>query len=80
MTRAPTDHLQTRIKLRAPPDLETVLQPSNEVEVVRWANLGGGEVWLNNGSIEGKVPASAMKKSNKKQKKTSETAIQQDQT
>lgn len=48
------------------PDMNEVLQRSKEVEVVRW---GGdsmrGEVWMNNGSIEAKMP---MKK--RKQKRT----------
>eukprot|EP00566_Odontella_aurita_P002529 CAMPEP_0113552806 /NCGR_PEP_ID=MMETSP0015_2-20120614/15265_1 /TAXON_ID=2838 /ORGANISM="Odontella" /LENGTH=953 /DNA_ID=CAMNT_0000453811 /DNA_START=208 /DNA_END=3069 /DNA_ORIENTATION=- /assembly_acc=CAM_ASM_000160 len=51
-------------------DDESILKTSREVEVVRWKTdrvMGGGsEVWLNNGNIEGKVPASTMKKSNSK--------------
>lgn len=42
---------------------------SKEVEVVLWSNekkskkaMGRGQVWLNHGSIEGKVPASRMVK------------------
>ncbi len=38
---------------------------SREVEVSSWSNgsdVLGAEVWMNNGSIEGKVPASMMKK------------------
>lgn len=34
---------------------EQQIESPNEVEVVRW-NGGGGEVWLNNGAIEMKVP------------------------
>jgi len=48
---------------------------SNEVEISRWnskRNTGFGEknaeVWLNEGSIEGKVPPSTMKKKGKKLK------------
>jgi hypothetical protein len=55
------------------PPIDDILKESNEVEVSRWssksdAGFGGRkrEVWLNDGSIEGKVPKSAMrKKSNK---------------
>lgn len=55
------------------PPIDDILKESNEVEVSRWSsksNAGFGgrkrEVWLNDGSIEGKVPKSAMrKKSNK---------------
>ena len=44
--------------------LEDVLTNSNEVEVVRWDSGSSmqGEVWMNNGSIEGKVPAAVMGK------------------
>ena len=40
-------------------------EKSKEVEVSRWETEGsdlGAEVWMNNGSIEGKVPAKMMKK------------------
>ncbi len=48
---------------------QALTQRGNEVEVVRWDTDGSmpGEVWLNNGSIEGKVPAATMR--NRKQKK-----------
>lgn len=40
---------------------ESQVEPSNEVEVVRW-NGGGGEVWLNKGAIEMKVPLDMRKR------------------
>lgn len=53
------------------PSMNEVLQQSKEVEVVRW---GGdsmrGEVWMNNGSIEGKVPMSSLKRNTQKTKKS----------
>lgn len=57
-------------KLEDPPDINSILKRSKEVEVVRWqvASDGmNGEVWLNNGAFESKVPASAMKKFKDKQ-------------
>mmetsp|Transcript_33265 Transcript_33265/g.48901 ORF Transcript_33265/g.48901 Transcript_33265/m.48901 type:complete len:884 (+) Transcript_33265:115-2766(+) len=46
--------------------IASVLKPSNEVEILRWRKnnnlMEQGEVWMNNGSIEGKVPSSRMKK------------------
>ncbi|KAL3798070.1 hypothetical protein HJC23_012361 [Cyclotella cryptica] len=48
------------------PVLETPAKPkSKEIEVSRWASEGNewdSEVWINNGSIEGKIPAKMMKK------------------
>lgn len=52
------------------PSLNEVLQQSKEVEVVRWGGDStsmGGDVWMNNGSIEGKMP---MKKRKQKRKTT----------
>ena len=45
-------------------EMENVLATSNEVEVVRWdaGSSMKGEVWMNNGSIEGKVPSTVMGK------------------
>jgi len=46
-----------------------ILDDGNEVEVSRWdikSTFGENDVWLNDGSIEGKVPPSTMKK-NKRQ-------------
>jgi hypothetical protein len=40
-------------------------EKSKEVEVSRWQTGSsdlGAEVWINNGSIEGKIPAKMMKK------------------
>ena len=51
-------------EVKAPP-MEEVLKKSNEVEVISWRTkreFGEGEVWINNGSIEGKVPSSRMNK------------------
>jgi tetratricopeptide (TPR) repeat protein len=43
--------------------IDDVLKRSEEVEVERWnAESMRGEVWLNNGSIEGKLPKAAMKR------------------
>jgi len=56
-----------------PPDLKTVLKKStaNEVEVVRWRSSSdsmNNDVWLTReGSIEGRVPSSAMKKKRQQQ-------------
>ena len=46
-------------------DMSDALSKSNEVEVVRWDTGSSmkSEVWMNNGSIEGKVPDSVMGKS-----------------
>ena len=54
-------------RLDPPPDIKDLLKKStNEVEVVRWESAASdsmdGEVWLNKGSIEGRVPPSAMNK------------------
>ena len=39
------------------PDMNDVLRQSKEVEVIRWGgNSMRGEVWMNNGNIEGKMP------------------------
>jgi tetratricopeptide (TPR) repeat protein len=49
------------------PEIDEVLRKSEEVEVIRWggdtttSNMRG-EVWMNNGSIEGKIPVAKMKK------------------
>mmetsp|Transcript_24651 Transcript_24651/g.36553 ORF Transcript_24651/g.36553 Transcript_24651/m.36553 type:complete len:868 (-) Transcript_24651:123-2726(-) len=54
-------------KLEPPPSVEKVLKRNNEVEVSSWRTTGeefGGEVWMNQGSIEGKVPPATMKKKN----------------
>ena len=45
----------------------------NEVEVSRWNSkreqaFGASDVWMKDGSIEGKVPSSAMKKKSNKPK------------
>ena len=50
---------------------EVVLKKSGEVEFSRWNSEGFGEsaVWVNDGSIEGKVPASTMNKEAQKPKK-----------
>jgi tetratricopeptide (TPR) repeat protein len=45
-----------------------------EIEVSRWADLGSSsmsadEVWMNDGSIEGKVPKAAMQKSKQRRQK-----------
>lgn len=55
------------------PETEEVLKKStrnSEVEFSRWNSQGFGEssVWVNDGSIEGKVPASAMNKTQKPKK------------
>ena len=45
-----------------------VLKKTNEVEVSRWNSrdsFGESDVWMKDGSIEGKVPSSAMKKGKK---------------
>lgn len=47
------------------PEIDEVLQRSNEVEVVRWEG-SSGEVWMNDKAIEGKVPFD-MKKRNRKE-------------
>lgn len=56
---------------QAEPSISEVLQQSKEVELVHW---GGdslrGEVWMNNGSIEGKVPRSSLKRNTQKAKKS----------
>lgn len=36
-----------------------------EVEVSRWGDSLGGEVWINDGSIEAKMPKSALNKKNR---------------
>ena len=56
-----------KVKSSAPVEMSKVLERSNEVEVERWGSepLGGalgGEVWMNGGSIEAKVPKSVLKK------------------
>jgi hypothetical protein len=56
-------------------EINKVLKRSNEVEVVRWGDSLGGEIWMNNGSIEAKVPKSVLQKSRatvqKQERKTS---------
>ena len=60
------------------PSMNEVLQKSKEVEVVRWGGdsetLGrmSGEVWMNNGSIEGRVPMFSLKKKSQKRKSNNE--------
>lgn len=51
------------------PPMTEVLKRSKDFETLLWGDEGSmrGEVWLNDGSIEGKVPASIMKKGGKKQ-------------
>lgn len=56
------------------PDLDMITTPvvetpakskGKEIEVSRWVSEGNewdSEVWINNGSIEGKIPAKMMKK------------------
>lgn len=59
-------------KLDKPPPMEEILKKSKEVEVVNWRStreFGEGEVWFNKGSIEGKVPASKMRKTKKNSRK-----------
>jgi tetratricopeptide (TPR) repeat protein len=57
-------------KLGVVPDMDEVLKRSGEVEVVRWeGSRMGGEVWLNDRAIEGKVPN--MKKRNQRKDKKS---------
>lgn len=53
---------------------------SNEVEVVRWRTDGemDGEVWINDGSIEGRVPAAAMKKSKNKRNNNGVRGLRED--
>ena len=49
---------------------EEILKRTSEVEVSRWnsrESFGESDVWINDGSIEGKVPSSVMK--SKKPKK-----------
>lgn len=53
--------------------MDEVLTQSKEVEVERW-NAGRGEVWMNNGNIESKVPTSRMKSRSKNNKKTTPQA------
>jgi hypothetical protein len=58
------------MQLPPPPAMKQVLTSSQEVEVVRWQSRADttmdGEVWMNNGAIEGRVPPSLMKKKQKK--------------
>merc|ERR1712071_310818 len=52
-------------KQQQPTPIENKDQDLDQVEVVSWRSkreFGRGEVWMNNGSIEGKVPSSKMKK------------------
>jgi len=47
---------------------DKILKESSEVEVSRWNTMdgfGNSDVWMKDGSIEGKVPASAMNKGQK---------------
>jgi len=63
------------------PEVEEILKKStsssrnNEVEVLRWGKRDAyeGEVWMNNGSIEGKMPKKKMKKT-KPAKRSTDTA------
>jgi len=53
------------------PPMTEVLKKSKEMEVSRWdASSMRGEVWLNDGSIEGKVPPSVIEKNNNKKKRS----------
>ena len=55
---------------------DKILKKSKEVEVSRWkssssdaeSSFGDTSVWMNDGSIEGKVPSATMRKKNKKRK------------
>lgn len=67
------DNLDESVQIVEPePSMNEVLQQSKEVEVVRWGGDSDpvgrmtGEVWMNNGSIEGKVPMSSLKKKSQK--------------
>merc|ERR1711982_60390 len=58
------------------------LNNNNEIEVYRISSsrdFVDGEVWMNNGSIEGKIPMSRMKKKTKKKKKNLTQQQQQQQ-
>lgn len=53
------------------PSMNEVLQKSKEVEVVRWGSDSTslrGDVWMNNGSIEGKMPMKNRKMRNNSQR------------
>mmetsp|Transcript_9961 Transcript_9961/g.22270 ORF Transcript_9961/g.22270 Transcript_9961/m.22270 type:complete len:889 (-) Transcript_9961:84-2750(-) len=68
-------------RLDPPPDMKDLLKKSaNEIEVIRWGSAASdsmdGEVWLNKGSIEGKVPPSAMNKHKTKQYKSKQPGQQ----
>jgi hypothetical protein len=62
-------------KLLAQPKkgLLEVLKNSNEFEVIRWDTGSSmkGDVWMNNGSIEGKVPEAFMGKNKKRRRSDS---------
>jgi len=67
---------ESESRAKKEPEIDDILRKSKEVEIVRWGGDNTissmkGEVWMNNGSIEGKVPASILKKT-KKQRKTQE--------
>ena len=62
---------RSSINTKAPQELSAVLKRSAEVEVESWGSdsLEGvlrGEIWMNQGSIEAKVPNSVLKKSRSK--------------
>jgi tetratricopeptide (TPR) repeat protein len=64
---------ESELRAKKEPEIDEVLRKSEEVEVVRWVgdtttNNMRGEVWMNNGSIEGKVPAATLQKANKRLK------------
>lgn len=63
----------TKVAQQKQQELNTVLKRSAEVEVESWGSdsLEGvlrGEIWMNQGSIEAKVPKSALKKSRTKRR------------
>merc|ERR1711982_195849 len=61
---------------------EEIINNNNEIEVYRISSsrdFVDGEVWMNNGSIEGKIPMSRMKKKTKKKKKNLTQQQQQQQ-
>jgi hypothetical protein len=56
------DDMPRRGSSKKQTEMNKVLKRSNEVEVVRWGDSLGGEIWMNNGSIEAKVPQSVLQK------------------
>jgi len=70
-----SEKITRKANLELPKDEILTESKSNEVEISRWnskSNTGFGEknaeVWLNEGSIEGKVPSSTMKKKSRNPK------------